>query len=135
MTLTPEQDHERWAAIVSAKKRKKNDNVDFTLLDGMSESELVAIALDRGIHGASRRMLPEDLIAVIMGSLEDSPEDPLGGVRARTYAYVHGNPRLSKAEMLCDAECLRCPQHIVMACYAVNEDLVDQSTYKEMPNE
>jgi hypothetical protein len=92
----------------------------------MSDSELVALAWEMKIEGASRRNLAEDLIDLILGNTTDFPDDPLEDPRHSTYTYVHGNPRISKAEMLCDSECYVCPHHTMLACYAVNEDLVDQ---------
>jgi len=127
MTLSQfERDHHAWKTLAESptKGRKKSPDLDFTLLGGMSDSELVQIARNMGIPGASRRQLTEDLISLILGESSE-PEDPLAEIRARTYNFVHSNPRISKAEMLCDSQCLQCFHHTVVACYAVNEDLVD----------
>jgi len=126
MTLSPNEDHARWRELADSTKRRKPGDVDFTLLNGMSDSELVALAWEMQIEGASRMLLPEDLIDIILGNVASLPEDLLKGPRQNTYTFVHGNPRLSKAEMLCDSECYVCPHHTMLACYAINEDLVDQ---------
>jgi hypothetical protein len=85
----------------------------------MSVSELVEVARLAGYEHASRQLLPEDLIALILGELDD-PEDPLASIRAKIFDFVDGNQRILRSQMRCDLYCPACPHNMVVECYTDN---------------
>jgi hypothetical protein len=106
------------------KKTPTAHPVDLTLLEEMSESELVAVARLVGYPTASRRLLPEDLISLILGEVDEPPEDPLVDIREKIFDFVDGNQRILRSQMSCDLHCPTCPHHKVVECYTVNQDKV-----------
>ena len=110
-----------------AKRRKqKEPDIDLTKLDEMSDSELVAAALLVGHEHASRAIVREDLIALILGEV-DEIEDVLQPIREKTYNFVKGNRSVMKSLVDCDMYCPACPHHKVVDCYTDNHDIVDES--------
>jgi hypothetical protein len=106
------------------KKKVKGPTVDLELLPYMSESELVEIARLAGYSNASRQLLPEDLIALILGELPEEPADSLEQIRERIFDFVDGNQRILRSQMTCDLYCPTCPHNKVVECYVVNRDKV-----------
>jgi hypothetical protein len=116
-----------------ARKRKKparyrpkrgETAVDITKLQQLNETELVTIAREAGYESASRQLLREDLIDLILGE-RDVPSDPLEGPRRKIYSYVKGNERIMPSQMPCDLHCPTCPHHQVVECFTVNRDMVE----------
>lgn len=109
---------------VRRRKRKTDHVIDVTRLCDLSETELVAVAHLAGYKTASRQMLRDDLIALILGEA-DEPMDCLSGPRELTYAYVKANEAIMASMMPCDLHCPTCPHHQVVECYTTNRDLVE----------
>jgi hypothetical protein len=106
------------------RKLKGHIPVDVTQLRGLCETELVAIARLVGYKHASRQMLPEDVITLILGEA-DEPLDSLSEPRGRIYTYVKANESIMASLMPCDLHCPTCPHHQVVECFTVNRDLVE----------
>ena len=109
---------------VRRRKVKGDCEVDPTRLKELCETELVTIAHMVGYRHASRQMLPEDLIALILGQY-DEPEDPLEVQRELLNAHVRGNARIMASQMPCDLRCPTCPHHQLVECFFDNQNLVE----------
>jgi hypothetical protein len=106
------------------KKPKGYTPIDPSCLAGLCETELVAIAHLAGYKTASRQMLPEDLISLILGEA-DEPTDCLAEPRGMIHSYVKVNTSIMASMMPCDLHCPTCPHHMVVECFTVNRDLVE----------
>ncbi len=108
------------------KKKKKGPadvDIDLSRLEEMNETELVSVAHMMGYRMASRQLLKEDLIALILGEREEPP-DPIEEIRDRIWSFVDGNQRILRSQLTCDMHCPTCPHHQVVACFAANNDKV-----------
>lgn len=116
-------------ASTKPKPRKKVgaevEDIDISKIEEMSESELVELAHAVGYETATRQLLREELIDLILGGRQTIPEDPVQSIRERTWAYVEKNTRIMRSQMPCDLDCLNCPSRTVLVCYTVNHDYVD----------
>ena len=107
--------------------KAKYESVNLQDTGDMNETELVTLAQKMGYEGASRRLLREDLIALIFGEIE-SPEDPFDGMRKKLVRYVNQNYReIQKSSQPCDFHCTVCPRNLVVDCYLDNQDLIENS--------
>ena len=106
------------------KKPKRNIPIDPSKLGDLCETEPVTIAKLVGYKNASRQLLREDLISLILGEM-DAPVDCLQEPRTLIYAYVKANKSIMASLMRCDLHCPACPHHTVMECFTVNRDLVE----------
>jgi hypothetical protein len=106
------------------RKPKGYTPIDTSNLEGLCETELVAIAKFAGYRTASRQMLPEDLISLILGEA-DEPIDCLAEPRGLLHSYVKANTSIMASMMPCDLHCPTCPHHMVVECFTVNRDLVE----------
>jgi len=106
------------------KKPKGYLPLDLLRLGELCETELVEVAHVVGYPTASRQMLPEDLIALILGEADD-PMDCLSTIRETVHTYVRENASIMASMMPCDLHCPTCPHHQVVECFNVNRDLVE----------
>lgn len=116
------------ATDAAPKKPKKSSDpvIDFTLLDQMSESELVEVANLMGLS-ASRQLPRDELMDIILCTRDTPHVDPVESMREKIHRYVSGN-RIMVASMPCNLDCPNCPKRAVTACYTVNHDLFEGSS-------
>lgn len=112
--------------VRNVKKKAEPFTLDVTKLDAMSHTELVQVCRTLGFEHASRQLLREDLVGLILGEVEGEVIDPLSGVREKTHAFIEGNRSLMASLMRCDLNCPTCPHDIVVECYAVNHQKVEE---------
>ncbi len=120
------------AAARRRSRKKEPFEIDLTRLDEASDTELVLIARHIGYPNASRQMVREDLIDMILGE-EFDVDDPLEEIRRRTYAFVTARRRsLDPQAMKCDFYCPGCPHNKVIECYTDNHGYVDAHAESEL---
>tara|TARA_B100000131_G_scaffold304437_1_gene329452 strand:+ start:1785 stop:2279 length:495 start_codon:yes stop_codon:yes gene_type:complete len=117
----------------SSSKKKEEVIEDFELdlgkLPMMSTTEIVQACILHGHVNASRAMLREDLIDLLMGEPIDV-EDPVEDIRNKTYSFVQENELMLRSQMQCDLHCPSCPNNTVVQCWTANHDLVDPQEKK-----
>lgn len=121
--------------LKAAKPRKKpkadNVQIDFELIDDLSDSELVEVAKLIGAQHANRSLGRAKLLEVILEANFPGPEDdPLNAIRERTWRYIQNHPVLVSL-MTCSLHCPTCPANKVVECYSTNQDLVDDYEAQE----
>lgn len=111
------------------KQRKSKTDFEFdpTMLDQLSESELVSIAHRLGYDTVSRAYTAEDIVEIVTGTVgEDSIPDVLSNIRETIHDHIRAQAgRISAAALRCDRNCPACPHHLVIECYTTNRDLVE----------
>jgi hypothetical protein len=113
--------------VKKVKKSRKTKQAVFDLgrIDDMSHTELVQACRDLGHAEASRQLLREDLIEILVGG-EMAVEDPLESVRREIHSFVQGNKTLLEAPLKCDRNCPVCPHDMVVECYTDNNDKIGE---------
>lgn len=105
------------------RKTKDENDIDVTRLTEVSDTELVTIANQMGYETVSRQLPRDDIIDIILGSVEP-PQDPLLPIREGTHNFVQKN-EVMVASLPCDLDCPNCTHHWVVECFTDNRDLVD----------
>jgi hypothetical protein len=110
--------------VTTRRKRTKEAPIDTTRLGELCESELVLIAHSAGHAAASRQLLREDLISLILGELND-PVDALETPRRLLHEFVKKHP-VMVSQMPCGLDCPHCDHHTVVECFVSNRDLIEK---------
>lgn len=112
------------------KKKPTTVKVSEDVVDQMSMTELVQIAVQNGAFGATRALQRQDLKEMVLEyPWPLAVEDPLSDVRGTIYHFITKVQPSLRQTLRCSCDCVKvCPTAQVIDCWTSNKQKIEELT-------